>query len=77
MISVNGASMPMEVLPPLHKGLIDGQQFTVSDMIPGFSRGKHLTMKSYWLSILHQLSPYSHITSISSQINPKGLGVVW
>ena len=49
----------------------------VSDMIPSFSRGKLLSVESYWLSILCQLSPYSHITGISSQINPEGLGVVW
>ena len=49
----------------------------VSDMIPGLSRGKLLTIESNWLSILQQLSPYSQITGISSQINPEGLGVVW
>ena len=48
----------------------------VSDMISSFSRGKLLTIESYWLFILRQLSPYSHITEISSQINPEGLGVV-
>ena len=67
----------MEVLSPFHTGLIDGKQLTVSDMIPGLSRGKLFTIESNWLSILQQLSPYSHITGISSQINPKGLGVVW
>ena len=46
-------------------------------MIPGFSRGKLFPIESYWLSILRQLSPYSHITGISSQINPEELGVVW
>ena len=46
-------------------------------MIPGLSRGKLLTIESNWLFILQQLSPYSHITGISSQINPEGLGVVW
>ena len=40
MISVNSASMPMEVLSLLYTGLIDGQQLSVSDMVPGFSRGK-------------------------------------
>ena len=69
--------MPMEVLSPFYTGLIDGKQLTVSDMIPGLSRGKLLTIESNWLSILQQLSPYSHITGISSQINPEGLGVVW
>ena len=69
--------MPMEVLSPLHAGLIDGQQLTVSDMIPSFSRGRLITIESNWFSILRQLSPYSHITGISSQINPKGLGVIW
>ena len=69
--------MPMEVLSPLHTGLIDGKQLMISDMIPDLSRGKLLTIESNWLSILQQLSPYSHITGISSQINPEGLGVVW
>ena len=46
-------------------------------MIPGFSRGKLLAIESYWLSILRQLGPYSHIIGISSQINPEGLEVVW
>ena len=44
--------MPMEVLSPLHTGLIDGKQLTISDMIPGLSRGKLLTIESNWLSIL-------------------------
>ena len=69
--------MPMEVLSSFHTGLIDGKQLTVSNIISGFSRGKLLTIKSNWLSILQQLSRYTHITSISSQINPEGLGVVW
>ena len=69
--------MPMEVLSPFHTGLIEGQQLTISDMMPGLSRGKLLTIESNWLSIIRQLSPYSHITVISSQINPEGLGVVW
>ena len=73
MISIYSTPMPMEVLSPFHTGLIDGKQLTVSDMIPGFSRGKLLTIESNWLSILRQLSPYSHITGISSQINPEGL----
>ena len=77
MISIYSIPMPMEVLSPLHTGLIDGKQLTISDMIPGLSRGKLLTIESNWLSILRQLSPYSHITGISSQINPEGLGVVW
>ena len=77
MISIYSTPMPMEVLSPFHTGLIDGKQLTVSDMIPGLSRGKLLTIESNWLSILRQLSPYSHITGISSQINPEGLGVVW
>ena len=66
--------MPMEVLSPFHTGLIDGKQLTISGMIPGLSRGKFLTIVSYWLSILRQLSPYNHITGISGQINPEGLG---
>ena len=49
----------------------------VSEMIPGFIRVELLTIESIWLSILRQLSAYSHITSISSQINPEGHGVVW
>ena len=69
--------MPMEVLSPFHTGLMDGKQLMVSDMIPSLSRGKLLTIEINWLSILRQLSPYSHITGISSQINPEGLGVVW
>ena len=77
MISINSTPMPMEVLSPFHTGLIDGKQLTVSDMIPGLSRGKLLTIESNLLSILQQLSLYSHITFISSQINPEGLGVVW
>ena len=52
MISVNSARMPVEVLSQLHAGLMDGKQLTVSDMIPGFRRGKLLTIESYWLSIL-------------------------
>ena len=77
MVSVNRAPMPMEVLSPLQTGLINGKQFMVSDMMPGLSRGKLLTIESNWLSILRQLSPYSHITGIRSQINPEELGVVW
>ena len=69
--------MPVKVLSPIHTGLIDSQQLTVSDMIPGFSRGNRLTIESNWLSILQQFSPYNHITGISSQINPEGFGVVW
>ena len=69
--------MPMEVLSPFHIGFIDGKQLTISDMIPGLNRGKLPTIESNCLSILRQLSPYSHITGISSQINPEGLGVVW
>ena len=52
MISVHSAPMPVEVLSPLHAGLIDGKQLTVSDIIPGFIRGKRLAIESYWLSIL-------------------------
>ena len=77
MISIFSTLMPVEVLSPLHTGLIDGKQLTVSNMIPGFSRGNLLTIESNWLFILQQLSPYSHITGVSSQINPEGLGVVW
>ena len=76
MISINSTPIPMEVLPPFHTDLIDGKQLTVSDMIPGFSRGKLLTIESNWLFILQQCSPYSHITGISSQINPAGHGEV-
>ena len=77
MISIYSTPMPMEVLSLFYTGLIDGKQLTVSDMIPGLSRGKLFTIESNWLSILRQLSPYSHITGISSQINPEGPGVVW
>ena len=52
MISIYSTPMPMEVLSPLHTGLIDGKQFTVSDMILGLSRGKLLTIDSNWFSIL-------------------------
>ena len=76
MVSVNSVPMPVEILSPLHASLIDGQQLTVGDMIPGFNRGKFLTIESNWLSFLQQLSPYSHTTGISSQINPEGLGVI-
>ena len=57
MVSVNSAPMPVEVLSPLHTGLINGKQFTVSDMIPGLSRGKLLTIETKWLFIIQQLSP--------------------
>ena len=76
MISIHSIPMPMEVLSPFHTGLIDGKQLTNSDMIPVLSRGKLLTIESNWFSILQQLSPYSHITGISSQINPEGPGVI-
>ena len=46
MISICSTLMPMEVLSPFHKGLIDGKQLTVSDIIPGFSRGKLFTIAS-------------------------------
>ena len=52
MVSINSAPMPVEVLSPLHTGLINGKQLTVSDMIRGLSRGKLLTIESNWLSIL-------------------------
>ena len=39
--------------------------------------GKLLTIESYWLSLLRQLSPYNHITGISSQINYDDFGVIW
>ena len=52
MISINGTPMPMEVLSPFYTGLIDSKQLTVSDIIPGFSRGKFLTIESNWLYIL-------------------------
>ena len=52
MISMYSTPMPMEVLSPLHTGLTDGKQLTISDMIPGLSRGKFLTIESSWLSIL-------------------------
>ena len=51
MISVNSAPMSVEVLSPLHAGLIDGKQVKVSDMIPSFSRYKLLAIESYQLSI--------------------------
>ena len=46
MISTYSTTMPMEVLSPFHTSLIDGKQFTVSDMIPGLSRGKLITIES-------------------------------
>ena len=52
MISIYSTPMRMEVLSPLHTGLIDSKQLTISDMIPGLSRGKLLTIESNWLSIL-------------------------
>ena len=76
MISIYSIPIPIEVLSPFETGLIDGKQLMVSEIIPGPSRGKLLTIESNWLSILQQLSPYSHITGISSQINQEGLGVV-
>ena len=77
MIYVDCTFVPVEVLPPLHTGLIYGQQFSVSSMVPSFSGGELFAIKSYWLSILRQLRPYSYITGISSQVNPQWLGVVW
>ena len=44
IVSVNSAPMTVEVLSPLHAGLIDGQRLIVSEMIPGLSRGKLLTI---------------------------------
>ena len=52
MISVDCIFVPVEVLPPLHTGLIYGQQLSVSNMVPSFSRGELFAIKSYWLSIL-------------------------
>ena len=78
MISVDCTFVPVEVLPPLHTGLINGQQFPVSNMVPSFSRGELFCYKK--LLVVHsvqQLSPYSYITGICSQINPEWLGVVW
>ena len=46
-------------------------------MIPSFSRGELFSKESHWLFILQQLSPYSYITNIYSQVNPEWLGVVW
>ena len=60
--------MPMEVLSPFHTGLIHVKQLTISDMIPSLGRGKLLTIESNWLSILRQLSPYSHITGVRLNI---------
>ena len=57
MISVDCTFVPMEVLAPLHTGLINGQQFSVSDMVPSFSRGEIFAIKSYWLSIMQKFSP--------------------
>ena len=77
MICVDCIFMPVEVLSPLHKSLIHGQQLSVSNMVPSFGRGELFAIKSYWLSILRQLNPYSYIIGISSQVNPEWLGVVW
>ena len=53
MISINSTPMPMEVLSPLSCRLDRWtKQLMVSDMIPGLSRGKLLTIESNWLSIL-------------------------
>ena len=57
MICVNCTFMPVEVLPPLHTGLINGQQLSVSNMVPSFSRGELFAIKSYWLSILSTTQP--------------------
>ena len=46
MVSVNSAFIPVEVLSPLHTGLINGKQLMVSDMIPGLSRGKLFTIEN-------------------------------
>ena len=52
MISIYSTPMPMEVLSSFYTGLIDGKQLTISDMIPGLSRGKLITIESNWFSIL-------------------------
>ena len=52
MISVDSTFMPIEVLPLLHTGLINGKQLLVSDIVSSFSRGELLTIESHWLSIL-------------------------
>ena len=53
MISINNVQLcPWQVLSPFHTCSIDGKQLMVCDMIPGFSRGKLLTIESNWLSIL-------------------------
>ena len=46
MINIYNTPMPMEALSPFHTGLIDGKQLMVSDMIPGLSRGRILTIES-------------------------------
>ena len=52
MICVDSILVPVEVLPPLHTSLINGQQLFVSNMVPSFGRGELFNLKSYWLSIL-------------------------
>ena len=76
MICVDSIFIPMEVLPQLYTSLINGQQLSVSNMVPSFSKGEFFAKKSYWLPILQQLCPYSYITGICSQINSEWLGVV-
>ena len=75
MIYVDCTFMPVEVLSPLHTSLMNVQQLFVSNMVPSFSRGELFAIKSYLLPILRQLSPYSYITGIFSQIYPEWLGV--
>ena len=77
MICIDCTFMSVEVLSPLHTSLINRQQLSVRNMLPTFNRCKFFIIKSYWLSILQQLSPYSYITSICCQINLEWFGVVW
>ena len=44
MFSLYSASMPVEVLPPLNTSLINGKQFSVSNMVPSFSGCEILTI---------------------------------
>ena len=46
MICVDSTFMPVEVLPPLHTSLINGQQLSVSNMVPSFSRGELFAIKA-------------------------------
>ena len=66
MISINSAHMPVKVLSPLHTGLIDGYQLMVSDMVPGFSRGKLFTIEMMPTHFHLQGQPWQHHHNIGN-----------